>query len=323
MDTAPTPAPGGGIVPVGPSSADSKLLQLAAKTSSVIPRLPEPVLWRLLARLQRSTRPSKKVAGGIPIAETAAGGVPVTWLAPELRSEGALVFLHGGAYLAGPIGGQWAWLAETQRRTGIAAAMVRYRMPPKHPFPVALDDTVGAIRALCAASDLRDGHWVLGGDSAGGGLALAAAHALRDAGETLPAGLMLTAPWVDVEMEHADLLAHEANDPMMGRSVLRWSAELYAAGVPLDDPRLSPVNGVMHGLPPVHVNVGTRDLFLADVRRLRQLLEEAGVSVTSIEQEGGVHTYPQQITTPEAEWTIRSQVRWIAEVLRNARRTSP
>jgi acetyl esterase/lipase len=71
----------------------------------------------------------------------------------------------------------------------------------------------------------------------------------------------------------------------------------------------------MTGLPPVHLNVGTRDLFLPDVRRLRDALHDARVPVTHIEQEGAVHAYPQQITTPEAQWTIRDQVSWLRNVL--------
>ncbi len=166
-----------------------------------------------------------------------------------------------------------------------------------------------------SAGLLSESCWILGGDSAGGGLALATAQALRDAGDPLPAGLLLTAPWVDIEMEHPDLLAEQRRDLLMGRTVLRWAAERYADGTPLDDPRLSPINGSMFGLPPVHVNVGTVDLFLADNRRLRTALDAAGVPVTFIEQEGATHTYPQKITTAEAEWTIRSQVRWIRDRL--------
>ena len=243
--------------------------------------------------------------------EDVVGGVRCTWLAPELRDEGVVVFLHGGSYLGGPGATQWAWLAEIQRRSGLAAAMVLYRMPPGHPFPAALDDALAAVRAMHSGGQLADGRWILGGDSAGGGLALATAQALRDAGGPLPEGVLLTAPWVDIELEHPDVLADERSDMVVGRSVLRWAAERYAAGVALDDPRLSPINASMGGLPPVHLNVGTDDLFLADNRRLRSLLEAAKVPVTCIEQEGAGHVYPQQITTSEAEWTIRDQVRWI------------
>ena len=309
------PAPGGGIEPTGPSSAGGRLPLLAARVVSGMMRLPAPLTDRLQLRLQRSTRPPHKIAGGTPISEEEHGGVPTTWLAPELRSEGAVVFFHGGSYSGGPFRGQWAWLAEIQRRTGLAAAMVRYRMPPTHPFPAALDDAVTAIRAMRASGVIDDGRWFLGGDSAGGGLALAAAQTQRDAGDPLPAGLVLTAPWVDLEMEHPDLLAQPGETMALGRSLLRQSAERYAAGVPLADRRLSPINGSMDGLPPVHVNVGTRDLFLPDIRRLRAAFDDVGVPVTSIEQEDATHTYPQQITTPEAEWTIRSQSQWIRERL--------
>ena len=71
----------------------------------------------------------------------------------------------------------------------------------------------------------------------------------------------------------------------------------------------------MQGLPPVHLNVGTDDLFLPDDRRLIAALDTAGIEVTAIEQQGAGHVYPHRISTPEAEWTIRSQVRWIRERL--------
>ena len=310
------PAPGGGIVPPDPSADDRKLRLYAARASGALLRLPDPLLDRLHLRMQQSTRPPSKIGGGTPISEEVHGGVATTWLAPELRTEGVVVFLHGGSYLTGPVKQHWAWLAELQRRTGMAAAMILYRMPPRHPFPAALDDSLAAIRAMRAAGLLGDGIWILGGDSAGGGLALATVQALRDAGDQPPAGLVLTAPWVDVAMEHPNVLAQRDEALVIGRTVLRSAAERYADGVPLDDPRLSPINGSMERLAPVHLNVGTLDLFLPDIQQLRAALEVAGVPVAYIEQQGCGHTYPQQITTPEAEWTIRSQVRWIKEQLR-------
>jgi acetyl esterase/lipase len=44
--------------------------------------------------------------------------------------------------------------------------------------------------------------------------------------------------------------------------------------MPLDDPTLSPINASMAGLTPVHLNVGARDLFLSDIRRLRDALHK-------------------------------------------------
>ncbi len=137
----------------------------------------------------------------------------------------------------------------------------------------------------------------------------------RDSDGPLPAGLVLTAPWVDLETAPDPGSSAEPREFEIGRAMLRWAAIRYAAGVPLTDSRLSPINGEMDGLPPVHLNVGTADPFLFDIRRLRAVLEAAEVPVESIEQECAPHVYPQNVDTPEAEWTIRAQVRWIREVL--------
>ena len=149
---------------------------------------------------------------------------------------------------------------------------------------------------MCASGELTDGRWTLAGDSAGGGLALATVRTLRANGCPLPAGLLLTAPCVDLAMTNPDLDASEPTDPFLRRGWLLWAGRLYAAGTPLEDPALSPINGSFAGFPPVHLNVGTRDLFLPDVRRLRDALQRAGVPVGYVEQQGALHTYPHEVT---------------------------
>jgi acetyl esterase/lipase len=65
----------------------------------------------------------------------------------------------------------------------------------------------------------------------------------------------------------------------------------------------------------VHLNVGTRDFFLHDVRRLRSALRDAGVPVDYIEQDGGEHVYALRSRTPQALWTVAEQVRWLRDVV--------
>lgn len=312
MTTEPrAAATGGGMVPLGPSLADDRSLKFAGKMLSLWPHIPRPLRDRLLPALQPTGWPGKKVPPSLQVSRRSAGGVPTTWLGEA--PQGSLVYLHGGGYIFGPLQDQWEWLTEIHLRSGLGAVAVLYRMPPRHPFPCALEDSVNAITAMHEAGELADGAWVLAGDSAGGGLALATAQALRDAGGPMPAGLMLTAPWSDLEMNNPELDVSEASDSLLRRKWLRWAAGLYAAGVPLDHRSLSPINGSMAGLPPVHLDVGTRDLFRPDVHRLRTKLQEADIAVTFIEQEGGIHGYPYKTVTPEAQWTIRSQAQWLCE----------
>lgn len=314
MTTEPqAAATGGGMVPLGPSLADDPKLKFAGKMLGLWPYIPRALLDRLLTTAQPTGWSPKKAPAGLQVSNRTAGGIPITWLGEIPALRGTMVFLHGGGYLFGPLQDQWTWLTEIHQQSGLSTAALLYRMPPRHPFPAALEDSVNAITAMHAAGDLADGSWVLAGDSAGGGLALATAQALRDAGGPMPAGLLLTAPWIDLEMNNPELDGSEVTDPVLTRKWLKWAAQIYAPSQALDHPSLSPINGSMAGLPPVHLNVGTRDLFRPDVHRLRIKLEEADVDVTFIEQEGGIHTYPLKTTTPEAQWTIRSQVQWLGE----------
>ncbi|MCW3014160.1 MAG: mlhB, partial [Solirubrobacterales bacterium] len=153
------------------------------------------------------------------------------------------------------------------------------------------------------------------GGSAGGGLALATHRALLDRGADGPSGLLLTAPWVDLVLAAPELAASEKADGFLRRSWLGWAARLYAAGTPLDDPRLSPIHASFAGFAPAaHLDVGTHDLFLPDVRRLRDKLAAAGVDVTYVEQPGGRHTYPLFLERPEAQATVAAQARWLRRV---------
>jgi acetyl esterase/lipase len=313
------PTAHGGGISASDVVPDNRFEQLAVKLGiEAVNRLPLPLRTRVL-RATRRSRPSRRVSAGIVVTQETAGGVPITWLARQC-GDGAILHLHGGAYMAGPVSPQWKWLAEVRRQTGVAAGMVLYRRPPKDPHPAALDDVVASIRCLHMNGGLHDGRWVLAGDSAGGQLALAAAQQLRDTGGPMPAGLLLTAPLVDMELAHPDTVAAIDAAGIKRDERFWWAFKLYANGLPFNDPTLSPINASVAGLPPVHLNVGTKDFFLHDVRRLRKVLRDAGVPVDYIEQEGAEHVYPLRIRTPQARWAIAQQARWLRDLIpRNTR----
>jgi acetyl esterase/lipase len=119
------------------------------------------------------------------------GGVPGEWSrrtgAPA--RPGSILYLHGGAYCVGSPATHRALTSRLARVTGLPVFAADYRLAPEHPFPAALDDAIAAYRALRA-----DGPVILMGDSAGGGLALATALALRDAGAPAPAAWRCSRP---------------------------------------------------------------------------------------------------------------------------------
>lgn len=296
------------------SRADDPGYRLIGRIFRLLPRLPRFLVAALLASGEGEVI-SAKDQHRLGVESAVRAGVPVHWIGRQRRAAGVIVCLHGGAYISGPGRESWDHLATLSESTGLAGVLIQYRMPPRHPFPAALDDVRDVLSTLELDRDLPQGRWFIFGDSAGGGLALAIVQQLRSAGASLPAGLVLTAPAVDLTLQNPELDQSEPLDAILHRSWLGWAARLYAGSVPLGDPRLSPINGSFDGFPPVHLNVGTRDLLLPDVRRLLAAMKRAGVVVDYVEQPGGVHDYALQLPRPEAVATVADQARWIAAQL--------
>lgn len=158
-DGATAPVDGGGIA-ASDVVPNSWFVRFSERVGiAAVNRLPLRLRPHVL-RASRQARPSRKVAAGIPVTEQQVSGVQITWLGREPGRD-VIVYLHGGAYMAGPVFLQWKLLAEIYRQTGFAAAMVLYRRPPQDPHPAALDDVVTAIRSLHAkTSCVRGiGYW--------------------------------------------------------------------------------------------------------------------------------------------------------------------
>lgn len=122
----------------------------------------------------------------------------VTRVPPKqgLRSGGALIFLHGGAYLFPLVDGQWGIVEGLIDRTGLPVIIPDYPLAPNHTAVEAFD----FVQPIIDEVQAEFGRVIIFGDSAGGGLALSLAMQRRDAGKRQVDGLVLYAPWLDVTM---------------------------------------------------------------------------------------------------------------------------
>lgn len=209
------------------------------------------------------------------------------WLDRHLADRGVIVHIPGGFYLSGPLRGDWKWASEQADAQQCAAVVIDYRHAPDYQHPTALDDVVAVIEELARREVLSASSWVLSGLDAGGGLALAAAQADLP---VAPAGLILMSPWLDLSLSTTTLSETAGvSDPVHTRRTLQVAADAYAGRTDLEDPRLSPLNGSMEGLPPLHLSVGVKDILRTDVRVAKLQLEEAGIDVSYREITGHLH----------------------------------
>lgn len=221
-------------------------------------------------------------------------GVDCSWINPENRAHGLIVSLHGGGYIVGPGAAHWGWFSTLCRETGQGGLLIRYSRAPEATYPTALNEVRGVVRTL-------DGPWQIIGDSAGGGLALATAFSLRDAGEPLPTAMVLSSPWLDITMARPEQAANAHIDPMMGIPALDHYARAYAGGTDRRHPHLSPLFGDPMGLPPMLITVGTAELFLFETRDWKAKCDAAGTPCEVVEMDGAIHDFAIMLALmPEA-----------------------
>ena len=207
-----------------------------------------------------------------------AGGVPAEWVRmPGVSKDLALLYFHGGGYCLGAIADRREFAARLSAASGASVLNLEYRLAPEAPFPAAFDDALAAYRWLLDSGYVA-GQVVLGGDSAGGGLALALAIALRDHGLAMPAAIVALSPWTDLTMSGVSMETRAATDTLSS-GVLTMLAEAYAAGADRSDPRMSPLFGDPQGLPPTLIMVGTIEVLYDDSARFASKAIESEVTV--------------------------------------------
>lgn len=213
----------------------------------------------------------------VDVREDRVGTVPGRWLTPpDLGDTGRTVlYLHGGGYTLGSSNTHLGLCAHLAAAAQARVFVADYRLAPEHPFPAALEDAVAVAQALYE-SGLRQKSLVLAGDSAGGGLALSTALALRDLGLPRPAALLLLSPWLDLLLGGDSVQSHQQREKVLPLVWLQQCAEQYA-GDDLSQPLASPLHAELDRLPPTLIQVGSEELLLDDARRLAEELAAHGI----------------------------------------------
>lgn len=260
---------------------------------SLLGSKPRPVGWAERRQRIEEVGAAWPVADDVTREAADCNGVNGEWSSvPGSDATRVLLYFHGGGYCSGSIKSHRRLVTEAGRAGRMRTLAIDYRLAPEHPYPAAHQDAMTAWHFL--RSQGIAAHCIaVGGDSAGGNLAIALIDRLRAAGEALPACAWLVSPWTDLTMSGDTLASKDDVDPLIHKPYLEELAKAYAPA-PLDrkNPLISPLYADLKGFPPVLVQVGSAETLLADATRFAARAGEADVATTLEIWPNMIHAWP-------------------------------
>lgn len=204
------------------------------------------------------------------------------YLPDDIEQPPLLVYAHGGSFALGSLSAWDGLLRDLTRQSGVAILSLDYRLAPEHPFPIACDEMLTTIRYAAregAVWGIDPSRLAVGGDSAGANLALGAAQALRDANEAALSFMLLIYGVYDDNAYSPSWQRLGTGTYGLSAAQMDWIWTHYLSSTDQrTDPRVTPIRGSMHGLPPAHLLVGTLDPLIDENQALAARLAEAGVA---------------------------------------------
>ncbi len=280
----------------------------------IIARAEQPE--QLRQHMERSARLFFHAPRGTTFEDITLGGsnVAATRVTPVDARDGPLVlYFHGGGYIFGSPRTHRAMVAHLAAHTRLCAVLPRYRLAPEYPFPAALEDALAAYRAVM---DQPRGV-ILGGDSAGGGLALVLLAQIGALGLPQPLGTFCFSPLTDMTFSGPSFTSNAKADPLLPAHRAWDMAQMYLRGSDPDDPRASPLNADFAGAGPVWLTAGVTEILLDDTRSMSARLLAQGIDVTCIIEPGLPHVWPlMHGLLPEARQTLDKLAGWITSLSR-------
>jgi monoterpene epsilon-lactone hydrolase len=253
--------------------------------------------WRVEARKQYDAlMEGVSPRGDVTFESDTVGGVQGLWVDPaSSRPDEALLHLHGGWFSAGSARAYRHLVGHIAARAGTRAFVPDYRLAPEHPFPAAVDDVLATYRGM---DDRGIRRIAITGDSAGGNLALVLASSVAGkevSAKAILVGAAVLSPVTDLTLSGATYETRAEADPYFTRQQVAELVRSYLGSADANDPRASPLQGRMSGLPPIRIHVGDDEVLLDDSRRYVERAIAARVDARIDVWTGMPHGFPASI----------------------------
>ncbi|MBZ9680947.1 MULTISPECIES: alpha/beta hydrolase [unclassified Mesorhizobium] len=274
---------------------DTETWAFIERTNSYYP--PDTIDYTIAQQREIYDRMCREFFAGYPEGVTAettaiagpACDIPIRIYRNAKPDRAAMVlYLHGGGFILGGLDSHDDVCAELCGRTGYEVVSVDYRLAPEHLHPAAFDDAMSAFEW---AAGTYDRPVLLCGDSAGGNLCAAVAHATRGHAKK-PIGQVLIYPGLGGDRARGSYVTH-AEAPMLTVRDLEFYKNIRTGGVDqTGDITLYPLaDADFANLPQTMLITAQCDPLSSDGEAYRDRIVAAGGRATWFEEPGLVHGY--------------------------------
>lgn len=236
-------------------------------------------------------------------------------------TRGVILYFHGGAFLTCGLNSHRRLVSRISKAAEQPVLNVGYRQMPFEPITESVADGLDAFRWLLD-SGYRAEDITIAGDSAGGYLAFSVARAALDEGLGRAAGVVALSPLLDVDVERK---SRHRNAHRCQTFPLRALTRFADVSLRMDTRRgingrrVCPVNMPLEDLPPALIQVGSREILLADAEYMAGRLVRAGVPCDLQIWERQVHVFQAAASwVPEGRAAIAEIAQFVAAVSESA-----
>lgn len=226
-----------------------------------------------------------------------------------------LIFFHGGGFMLKASGAHYQLAKEYAAKMPCKVVYVDYRLAPKYPFPVPVEDCFATYKWVLENTKnlgIKDDEIMIAGDSAGGNLAIAVTLMARDRGVAMPSALMLIYPVTDRRMitesmkRYTDTPVWDAN-----LSKMMWNAYL-GEQQPEHIEYASPIEASsFEKFPATYIEVAEFDALHDEGILLYERLKETGISVELHEVKGTCHGFEIAIESKITRECMERRICWL------------
>lgn len=200
-----------------------------------------------------------------------------------------ILYFHGGSYVAEATKEHWNFIEKIVNDTKATVIMPDYPLTPKYNYKDVFNMVEPLYKEIIER--INPSHFVIMGDSAGGGLALALEEKVGQENLPMPEKTILISPWLDVRLNNPKIEEVQKNDKQLNKETLKLAGIAYAGEEGINHYLVNPIDGNLSKLKNVTILTGTYDILNPDVHVLKEKAEKIGTTIEVKEYKQARHIW--------------------------------